>query len=184
MPGYSMQMLLIDVIKVLVLLVMLMAAVAYTTFAERRFAAFFQGRIGPNRAGPLGLLQPLADGIKFLFKEHFVPRFTDRFLYRVAPVISFIPALILVGVIPFGPDLELGGTTIRLQIADPNFVPEFLREVRDPECLRAGFDDHTRVALALEKHPQPSGSNFLLGDDCSPRVPDTNLGFPGAEVDG
>jgi NADH-quinone oxidoreductase subunit H len=121
MPDYSIQMLLIDGIKALVVLVVLMAAVAYTTFAERRFAAFFQGRFGPNRAGPLGLLQPLADGIKFLFKEHFVPRFTDRFLYRVAPVISFIPALILVGVIPFGPDLVLGGTTIRLQVADPNF---------------------------------------------------------------
>jgi len=66
--------------------------VAYTTYGERRFAAFFQGRLGPNRAGPLGLLQPLADGIKFMFKEDFVPRYADRFLYRVAPLVAFVPA--------------------------------------------------------------------------------------------
>jgi NADH-quinone oxidoreductase subunit H len=115
------QHLLIDAMKVLLFLSILMAGVAYTTYAERRIAAFFQGRRGPNRAGPLGLLQPLADGLKFLFKEDFVPRFTDRFLYRAAPVISFIPALMLIGVIPFGPDLMSGDLVIPLQIADPNF---------------------------------------------------------------
>lgn len=120
-PAYTLQHFLIDVVKVVVVLSVLMAAVAYTTLAERRFAAFFQGRVGPNRAGPLGLLQPMADGIKFLFKEDFVPRFTDHFLYRIAPMISFIPALMLVGVIPFGPDLRDGDLVIRFQVADPDF---------------------------------------------------------------
>lgn len=115
------QTLLIDTVKIALVLGITMGAVAYTTFGERRFAAFFQNRIGPNRAGPWGLLQPLADGIKFMFKEDFVPRFADRFLYRIAPVISFVPALILVGVIPFGPDLVLGELVIPLQIANPNF---------------------------------------------------------------
>lgn len=113
---------LIDSVKIVVVLVVLLAAVAYTTYAERRFAAFFQGRVGPNRAGPLGLLQPLADGIKFMFKEDFVPRFTDPLLYRLAPIMAFAPTLILVGVIPFGPPvLSLAGIDVPLQIADPNF---------------------------------------------------------------
>jgi len=112
---------LIDSVKIAVVLAFLMGAVAYTTYGERRFAGFFQGRLGPNRAGPGGLLQPLADGIKFMFKEDFVPRYTDRFLYRLAPVAAFVPTLILVGVIPFGPDLVLGELVVPIQIADPNF---------------------------------------------------------------
>ena len=111
----------IDSIKIAAVLAFLMTAVAYTTYGERRFAAFFQGRLGPNRAGPLGLLQPLADGIKFMFKEDFVPRYADRMLYRLAPVMAFAPTLILVGVIPFAPELHLGDTVIPVQIADPNF---------------------------------------------------------------
>ena len=79
MTGYTLQMLLVDGVKAVVFSAFLLATVAYVTFAERRIAAFMQGRMGPNRAGPLGLLQPLADGLKFLFKEHFVPRFTDPF---------------------------------------------------------------------------------------------------------
>jgi len=113
--------LLIDAGKIAVILGCTMGAVAYTTFAERRFAAFMQNRIGPNRAGPWGLLQPLADGIKFMFKEDFVPEFADRFLYRIAPLVAFVPAMLLVGVIPFGPDLVLGERVIPLQIVDPNF---------------------------------------------------------------
>ncbi len=112
---------LIDGLKIAVVLGGTMGAVAYVTFAERRFAAFMQNRIGPNRAGPWGLLQPLADGIKFMFKEDFVPEFADRFLYRLAPLVAFAPAMMLVGIIPFGPDLVLGDRVIQLQIIDPNF---------------------------------------------------------------
>jgi len=113
--------LLIDTLKGVIFLSVLMGAVAYTTFGERRFASFFQDRIGPNRAGPFGLFQPLADGFKFLFKEDFVPRYADRLLFRIAPVAAFVPTLILIGVIPFGPDITIAGRTISLQIADPNF---------------------------------------------------------------
>lgn len=112
---------LIDSVKIAAVLGVTMGAIAYTTFGERRFASLFQNRIGPNRAGPWGLLQPLADGLKFMFKEDFVPKYTDRFLYRIAPLIAFVPALMLVGVIPFGPDLVLGERIIQFQIADPNF---------------------------------------------------------------
>ncbi len=112
---------LVDIVLSGVVLVGLLGGVAYTTFFERRFAGFMQGRPGPNRAGPWGLLQPLADGIKFLFKEDFVPRFTDRFLYRLAPWASFVPAMVLIGVIPLGPDLSLAGLRIPLQVADPDF---------------------------------------------------------------
>lgn len=117
----TLRMVVIDAVKVAVFLSVLMGAIAYTTFFERRFAGFFQGRQGPNRAGPFGLLQPLADGIKFLFKQDFVPRFADRFLYRLAPIAIFVPAMVLIGVIPFGPGLPLGERTVPMQIADPNF---------------------------------------------------------------
>lgn len=112
---------LIEGVKIAAVLGGTMGAVAYVTFAERRFAAFMQNRVGPNRAGPWGLLQPLADGFKFMFKEDFVPEFADRFLYRIAPLVAFVPALLLVGVLPFGPDLVIGDRVIPLQIMDPNF---------------------------------------------------------------
>jgi NADH-quinone oxidoreductase subunit H len=121
MSGYTGIDLLIDVVLAVVVLVGLLGAVAYTTFFERRFAGFMQGRPGPNRAGPLGLLQPLADGIKFLFKEDFVPRFADRLLYRLAPWASFVPAMILIGVVPLGPPLTRWSEPIPLQVADPDF---------------------------------------------------------------
>lgn len=72
-------------------------------FVERKICAFMQNRVGPNRVGPMGLLQILADGLKFLLKEEFVPRYADRFLFLVAPAIGFIAAMLSFAVVPFGP---------------------------------------------------------------------------------
>ena len=90
-----------------------MGALAYTTLLERRMMAFVQMRPGPNRVGPFGLLQPLADGLKFMFKEQVVPANANRFLYYLAPIVSLVPALLSFSVIPFGPlltiaDLDVG----------------------------------------------------------------------------
>jgi len=91
-----------------------MGALAYTTLLERRLMAFVQMRPGPNRVGPFGLLQPIADGLKFLFKEQIVPANANVLLYYAAPVISLIPALLSFSVIPFGPDLKVADISVGL----------------------------------------------------------------------
>jgi len=89
-------------------------------YAERRVSAFMQGRLGPNRVGPQGLLQPIADGIKFLMKEDIIPAGVDKPLFILAPAILLIPALMTFAVIPFGSDITLFGRQIPLQVADVN----------------------------------------------------------------
>jgi NADH-quinone oxidoreductase subunit H len=90
---------------------------AYLTLFERRVLAKML-RIGPNRVGPWGLLQPVADGVKLIFKEEVIPAGADRTLFVLAPIITVIPALVLLGVIPLGPDVELFGRRISLGLAD------------------------------------------------------------------
>ncbi len=105
-------------VKIAVFFFVLLTAVAYMTLVERRVSAWIQDRQGPNRVGPFGLLQPLADGIKFLFKEEITPPHVYRPVYLLAPMLIFIPALVTFSVIPVGPVLELFGRTVRPQIAD------------------------------------------------------------------
>jgi NADH-quinone oxidoreductase subunit H len=92
----------------------------YSTYAERKVAAFLQDRLGPNRAGPFGLFQPLADGVKLFFKEEFIPLKADRWLFLMGPGFFMITALMTSAVIPFGPDLKIGDTVIPLQGTDLN----------------------------------------------------------------
>lgn len=92
----------------------------YTTYAERKLAAFLQDRLGPNRAGPFGILQPLADGIKLFFKEEFIPKVSDRFLFILGPALFMCTALMTSAVIPFAPDLEIGGRIFPMQGTDLN----------------------------------------------------------------
>ncbi|MCS7172991.1 MAG: NADH-quinone oxidoreductase subunit NuoH [Armatimonadetes bacterium] len=99
---------------------LLLTATAYTVFLERRLLGRFHHRIGPNRVGPWGLLQPLADGIKLLAKEDFMPRAADRVVYLAAPLIVMVAALFAYAVIPFGPPVELFGRRIHLYIANPD----------------------------------------------------------------
>src|SRR6195256_3226013 len=91
-----------------------MTALAYTTLLERRVMAFVQMRPGPNRVGPFGLLQPLADGLKFLLKEQVVPTNANVLLYFAAPIVSLIPALLSFSVIPFGPNLMMTDVSVSL----------------------------------------------------------------------
>jgi NADH-quinone oxidoreductase subunit H len=109
----------INAVKGLVVIVTLLVAFAYMTWLERRLIARFQVRYGPNRVGPFGLLQPLADGIKLLFKEDFRPAGADRTIFLLAPAISLLAAFAAFAVIPFGPDVRLFGVPL-FQIADPN----------------------------------------------------------------
>jgi NADH-quinone oxidoreductase subunit H len=101
-------------VKMLVIFGGVMGALAYTTLLERRVMAFVQMRPGPNRVGPFGLLQPIADGLKFLFKEQVVPTNANVLLYYIAPIASMIPALLSFSVIPFGPDLKIADINVSL----------------------------------------------------------------------
>src|SRR6266496_4574121 len=92
----------------------------YATYAERKVAAVIQDRRGPNRAGPFGILQPLADGMKLFFKEEIIPSSSNKLLFILGPSLAMLTALMTSAVIPWGNKLELFGRTITLQIADIN----------------------------------------------------------------
>ena len=111
---------LIHLIKIAIVLGVLLTVVAYVTLAERRLSAFMQNRIGPNRVGPYGLLQPLADVVKLLLKEDIVPKAANKGIYDLGPVISISIAMVAFAVIPFGDAITVGGRTIKLMIADVN----------------------------------------------------------------
>jgi len=106
--------------KVLIIFAGTMLTVLIMIYAERRVSAFMQGRLGPNRVGPKGLLQPIADGIKFLMKEDIIPAGVDKPVYLLAPAMLLIPALMTFAVIPFGASITLFGRNIPLQVADLN----------------------------------------------------------------
>jgi len=92
----------------------------YSTYAERKVAAFMQDRVGPDRAGPFGIFQPLADAGKFFFKEEIIPNTSDKFLFIIGPGIAMLTALMTSVVIPWGGVLEISGRQIPLQVADLN----------------------------------------------------------------
>jgi len=103
----GMQTLLLIIIKILAIVVPIMLAVAYITLAERKVIGYIQVRIGPNRVGPLGLLQPIADGIKLILKETIIPTNANRFLFLIAPVLTFAPAIAAWAVVPFDEGMVL-----------------------------------------------------------------------------
>ena len=113
--------LIIHTVKVIAVFSGVMLLAAYVTLAERRFSAFIQDRMGPNRAGPQGLLQPFADFIKLIIKEDYTPEKVDRFVFKIAPAMILFPSLILFAVIPFGDKITLFGHTIKLQVANLDF---------------------------------------------------------------
>src|ERR1700749_2873815 len=104
---------------VIIFLISLVIAM-YSTYAERKVAAFLQDRIGPDRAGPWGILQPMADGLKFLMKEEIIPVVSNKFLFVLGPCIAMLTALMAGVLIPWGSTIEINGASYPLQIADLN----------------------------------------------------------------
>ncbi|RZK91161.1 MULTISPECIES: NADH-quinone oxidoreductase subunit NuoH [Pedobacter] len=92
----------------------------YSTYAERKVAAYLQDRLGPDRAGPFGILQPLADGIKMFMKEEIIPTTSNKWLFIVGPGLALLCACIGTAVIPWGSPMEIGGKIVPLQVADIN----------------------------------------------------------------
>ena len=113
--------LIITIVKIVLLLVIVLTVDAYLTWFERKLVAHIQSRWGPHRVGPHGLLQPLADGLKFLFKEDPTPAGVDKFVYFLAPLLALALALTSIALIPFGSDpIHLFGHDIYLGIAPPD----------------------------------------------------------------
>jgi NADH-quinone oxidoreductase subunit H len=107
--------------KLVLILVVVMGSLGiamYTTFAERKVAAILQDRRGPNRAGPFGLLQPLADGLKLFFKEEIIPDFSSKFLFILGPSLAMLTAIMTSSVIPWGDKVHFFERDISLQIAN------------------------------------------------------------------
>lgn len=137
-------------VKGLVLIGILFGAAAYMTYAERIVMARLQQRLGPVRVGPLGLLQPIADGIKLLTKERFQPDGVDIFTYWLAPAISLFAALSVFVIIPFGGTIQLFGHTISLQIANINSGVLFLLAFSSLAVygvVLAGYSSNNRYSL-------------------------------------
>ena len=112
----------VSVVKIVVALFVLVTVVAYTVWLERKVVGHIQNRWGPTRVGPFGLLQPLADGIKFLLKEDITPPHVYRPLYIAAPILSLTLALTSIAVIPIGGWITIGQTSTPLQITDVNIA--------------------------------------------------------------
>ncbi len=105
-------------VKVLAVFTALMIAIMYATWAERRLSAFIQDRLGPNRVGPFGLLQPIADGLKNIIKEETSPATASRFFFVLGPMLSIMPALVTFAVIPFAAPLPTPWGTVDMIVAD------------------------------------------------------------------
>lgn len=117
------------VIKSIIIILVMTVGFAYVTLYERRALARIQVRIGPNRAGPFGVLQPVADGIKLIFKEELIPANADKLIFVLAPVLTVIPALIITAVVPWGTEVTLFSRTIKLYLADVNIAVLYLMAV-------------------------------------------------------
>jgi NADH-quinone oxidoreductase subunit H len=126
------------------------AGFAYVTYYERKALARIQSRIGPNRAGPWGIIQPIADAIKLIFKQEMVPARADKLLFVLAPVITVVPALIITAVIPWGRSISLFGRQINLYLADINVGILYLGAVASIAVygiVLAGWSSNNKYAL-------------------------------------
>lgn len=138
------------IIKSGIILLGMTAGFAYVTYYERKALARIQVRIGPNRAGPWGILQPIADGVKLIFKEEFVPAKADKFLFVLAPVITVIPALIITAVVPWGRAVTIFGYTINLYLANVNVAILYLGAVASISVygiVLAGWSSNNKYAM-------------------------------------
>ncbi len=138
------------IIKSGIILIGMTAGFAYVTYYERKALARIQTRIGPNRAGPFGILQPVADGIKLIFKEEFVPARADKFLFILSPVITVVPALIITAVVPWGRQLTVFGYTFNLYLANVNVAILYLSAVASISVygiVLAGWSSNNKYAM-------------------------------------
>jgi NADH-quinone oxidoreductase subunit H len=137
-------------IKSAILIFVLITGFAYTTLYERKVLARIQVRIGPNRAGPGGFFQPLADGLKLIFKEEMLPDRVYKFIYILAPVITVVPALIIMAVVPWGGTVQLFGRSVYLGVANINVAVLYIMAIASISVygiVLAGWSSNNKYAM-------------------------------------
>jgi len=136
--------------KSIFLLIAMLTGFAYLTFYERKALARFQVRIGPNRAGPGGWFQPLADGLKLIFKEELIPVKADKVIFILAPIVTVIPAFIVMAVVPWGDTITLFGREIALSLANINIGILYVTAITSISVygiVLAGWSSNNKYAM-------------------------------------
>jgi len=156
------------VVKSGIILIGMTLGFAYVTYYERKALARIQSRIGPNRAGPWGIIQPLADAVKLIFKEEMIPDKADKLLFILAPVITVIPALIITAVVPWGRSVTIFGKEINLYLADVNVGILYLGAVASIAVygiVLAGWSSNNKYAMmgGLRSSAQMISYELALG---------------------
>ena len=156
------------VIKAVVILLFCVTGFAYLTFYERRALARIQVRIGPNRAGPSGWFQPVADGIKLIFKEELIPRQAYKPIFILAPMITVFPALVILAVIPWGANITVFGRQIPLYLTDLNVGVLYLVAIASISVygiVLAGWSSNNKYAMmgGLRSSAQMISYELALG---------------------
>jgi NADH-quinone oxidoreductase subunit H len=155
-------------VKAVVLLLFCVTGFAYLTFYERRALARIQIRIGPNRAGPSGWFQPVADGIKLIFKEELIPAQAYKIVFLLAPIITVFPALVIMAVIPWGTSINVLGREIPLYIVDINVGVLYLVSIASISVygiVLAGWSSNNKYAMmgGLRSSAQMVSYELALG---------------------
>lgn len=154
--------------KMVFVVVVCLGVVPIMVWFERRGAAWMQGRVGPNRVGPFGLLQPLADVVKFFFKEAWIPDHADKFYYNLAPLITLMAPLAALAAIPFGSHLVIGDYIIKLQVAEIDAGVIFILAFAGLEVypvIIAGWSSNNKYAVlgALRGSAQVVSYEIAMG---------------------
>jgi NADH-quinone oxidoreductase subunit H len=155
-------------IKSVFVIMVLLTGFAYLTWYERRALARIQARVGPNRAGPFGLLQPIADAVKLIFKEEFTPAKADKILFFWAPVITMVPSIIIAAVIPWGTSFTAFGQEYTLRLADLNVGVLYLMSIASIAVygiVLAGWASNNKYAMlgGLRSSAQMISYELTLG---------------------
>ena len=156
------------IIKSVILIFALLTGFAYLTFYERKALARIQVRIGPNRAGPGGWLQPLADGVKLIFKEELIPARADKIVFILAPIITVIPAFVIMAVIPWGDQFTILGRTITLYLTDINVAVLYILSIASISVygiVLAGWSSNNKYSMlgGLRSSAQMISYELALG---------------------
>ena len=156
------------IIKSLVLVFTLLIGFGYLTYYERRFLAFLQSRIGPNRAGPMGLMQWMADAVKLIFKEELTPANAYKLVFFLAPVITMVPSIVIAAVIPWGPPVTLFGHTYNQDVANINVGVLYLMSIASIAVygiVLAGWSSNNKYAMmgGLRSSAQMISYELTLG---------------------
>ncbi len=155
-------------IKSVIVILALLTGFAYLTWYERRALARIQARVGPNRAGPFGLLQPIADAVKLIFKEELTPARADKVLFFWAPVVTMVPSIILAAVIPWGTSFHAFGREIQLHLADINVGVLYIMSIASIAVygiVLAGWSSNNKYAMlgGLRSSAQMISYELTLG---------------------